>query len=145
MGFKYSLQKLLDLTENEKQLKQVAYANAQKNFEEKATKLYHLLKRKEDLEASYKEKLAKGITIDQIQQQHNSLTKLKYEIDQSMKETDMAREVMNKRHNELILVARDVKKYEQMKERKKEEYLEEQKRLEMKQMDEISIQMYVNR
>lgn len=145
MSFKYSLQKLLDIKENEKQMKEAEYASAQKNFEEKATRLYQLLKRKEEVEASYLEKLSKGVSVYEIQQQQNSLFRMKMEINKQMKETDLARAVMNKRQDELILISKDVKKYERMKEIKKEQFILEQKRLEMKEMDEISIQLYANR
>lgn len=145
MSFKYSLQKLLDIKENEKQMKEVEYASAQKNFEEKATKLYQLLKRKEEVEESYLQKLNEGVSVYEIQQQQNSLFRMKMEIDKQMKETDIARAVMNKRQAELISISMDVKKFEKMKEIKKEQFILEQKRLEMKEMDEISLQLYVNR
>lgn len=145
MSFQYSLQKLLDLKDNEKQQKEIAYTEAQKKFEEKATELYHLLKRKEDIEASHSQKMTEGISINQIQQQQNMLSRLKLEIDSRMKETDVAREVMYKRQEDLISTSMEVKKYVRMKEIKKEEFVLEQKRLEMKTMDEISLQIYANR
>lgn len=145
MSFKYSLQRILDIKENEKQIKQAEYQAAVKDFEEKATKLYHLLKRKEEFEASCLEKLTKGIPVYQIQQQQNSLLRMKMEIDEQMKKTDIARSVMYQRQDELIHISKDVKKYERIREIKKEQYEEEQKRLEMKEIDEISVQMYANR
>lgn len=145
MSFQYSLQKLLDLKSNEKQQKEMAYNEAQKKFEEKATELYHLLKRKEDLEETYAQRMLEGISINQIQEQQIMLGRLKIEINLRMKETDVAREVMHKRQEDLVSSALEVKKYERMKEIKQEDYVLEQKRLETKAMDEISLQIYANR
>ena len=73
------------------------------------------------------------------------LGRLKLEIDLRMKETDVARDVMYKRQEDLVSTAMEVKKYERMKEIKQEDYVLEQKRLETKAMDEISLQIYANR
>jgi flagellar FliJ protein len=145
MSFQYNLQKVLDVKEKEKQSKELAYADAQKRFEESATNLYQALKRKEDIEASYTEKMSTGIAVHQIQQQQNALSHLKSEIDRQTNKTNIARDGMHNKQNDLLNSAMELKKYEKMKEIKRKEYIEEEKRIETKEMDEISLQIYANR
>lgn len=145
MSFRYTLQKVLDYKEMQKEEKEAAYSQAVKTFEEVATALYHLLKRKEDTVKYYEEKLTEGVTVLELQMQQNQLLKLQKEIEKQQRLTNLARENMNRAQDDLLEMSIEYKKYVKMKEKQLEQYLEQMKREEMKQMDEISVQMYANR
>ncbi|MFA9558084.1 flagellar export protein FliJ [Evansella sp. AB-rgal1] len=145
MTFQFTLQKVLDVKEYEKNEAQVAYRDAMMNFEKVATQLYELLKQKEVLLSSYEDKLVQGLPIAFIQQTQKSLEYLQREIDRLQVQTQNARALMNERERRLTVTAVDVKKYEKMKERKLEIYLLDQREKENKFVDEISVQQYLKK
>ncbi|OIJ13163.1 flagellar export protein FliJ [Anaerobacillus alkalilacustris] len=145
MSFQYTLQKVLEVRENDKLVAEKEFAIATRQFEEVATRLYELLKKKEDYENHYNNRIEAGIPIFQIQQSYSLLTRLQEQIDQLQYTTQKARENMNRKQNLLVEKSIELKKYEKMKQIKYEEYLEEEKRLENTLMDEISIQLFVKR
>lgn len=145
MAFQYTLQKILDMKEKEKQQQEIEYTKALHVFEEKATELYNLLKQKEEVEESCRLQLQKGISIYEIRLQQRALSLLHNEIERVQHTTNIARDHMYRKQHELMVSSVEAKKYEKLKDIKKEEYLMEQKRLDTKLMDEISLQSYVNR
>ncbi|OIJ17836.1 flagellar export protein FliJ [Anaerobacillus alkalidiazotrophicus] len=145
MSFQYTLQKVLEVRENDKLVAEKEFAIATRQFEEAATRLYELLKKKEDYEKHYNNRIEAGIPIFQIQQSYSLLTRLQEQIDQLQYTTQKARENMNRKQNLLVEKSVELKKYEKMKQIKYEEYLEEEKRLENTLMDEISVQLFVKR
>lgn len=145
MSFQYTLQKVLDFKERQKQEKEAAFNQAVRTFEEIATVLYHLLKKKEETVSYYEEKLNQGVTVFELQMQQTQLLRLQKEIEKQQRLTNIARENMNHAQENLIEMSVEYKKYVKMKEKQLEQYLENLKREETKLMDEISIQMYANR
>lgn len=145
MSFQFTLQKVLDVKEHEKNKAQTAYKRALENFEETATKLYHLLKSKEDLLEAYEKNIQDGVSIAKIQHTQETLTYLQKKIDQMQIETQRARAVMNEKQRILRNSYIDMKKYEKLKERKLESYKIEQRDLENKFLDEVSVQQYIKR
>ncbi|MEB1810089.1 MAG: flagellar export protein FliJ [Bacillaceae bacterium] len=145
MSFSYTLQKVLEIREREKQNVENEYSKATKQFEETATRLYDLLKKKEDLEARCEQQMNEGIPIHQLQQHQTILMRLNIDIERQQQSTNLARNQMYQKQEELVDASIELKKYEKMKEIKHGEYIEEQKRLDNMRMDEISLQLYVNR
>lgn len=145
MSFQYTLQKVLDYKEKQKQEKEALYNQAVKKFEEIATALYHLLKKKEETESYYEQKLKQGLTVLELQMHETQLLRMQKEIEKQQRLTNLARENMNRAQEHLIEMSVEYKKYVKMKEKQFEQYLENIKREETKLMDEISIQMYANR
>ncbi|MDQ0253712.1 flagellar FliJ protein [Evansella vedderi] len=142
MSFQFTLQKVLEVKENERSEAQAAYKSSLKKFEEIATKLYHILKKKEDLLATYEDSLNKGVSINHIQQTQGTLQYLQQEIDHLQRETQNARAYMNEKQRMLTVTNIELKKYEKMKEHKLEKYKIQQKVAENKFLDEISVQRY---
>lgn len=145
MGFEYTLQKVLDYKERQKQEKEALFNQAVRAFEEVATALYHLLKKKEDTEKFHEEKLQHGVTVSELQMQQSQLLRLQKEIEKQQRMTNLARENMNRAQQHLLEMSIEHKKYVKMKEKQMEQYLANLKSEETKLMDEISIQMYANR
>lgn len=145
MSFQFTLQKIMDLKEREKNNSQNEYEEALRYFEKTATELYHLLKNKEELEEKAREKMKRGTSIYELQQTETSLLRLQQQIYMQQRSTDRAREKMNIKQRKLIDSTIEFKKYEKMKQLKKEQHREEMKRQEAMEMDEISMQLYVKR
>ncbi|MBB5172076.1 flagellar export protein FliJ [Texcoconibacillus texcoconensis] len=145
MTFQFSLQKVLEYKENEKLEAEQNYQNAMDSFENIATELYHVLKRKEELEESYEQRIKQGVPIADIQQIQDTLSHLYKKIDHLQKQTQSARDSMNKEHEILIDRSVDVKKYEKMKQRKYDQHRRDMLHEEMKQLDEISVQQFMSK
>lgn len=145
MSFQFTLQKILEVRESEKIKAEKEFVQATRQFEEVATKLYDFLKKKEEYEQDYYNRIEAGIHIFQIQQSHTLLTQLQQQIEHYQHYTQRARENMNKKEEILVERSIELKKYEKMKQIKLEEYLVEEKRLENILMDEISMQQFMKR
>ncbi|WP_209122384.1 flagellar export protein FliJ [Alkalihalobacillus sp. BA299] len=145
MSFRYTLQKVLDIKEREKQASENEFSKATKQFEEMAIRLYDLLKKKEDLESSCQRQMNEGIPVHQLQQHQTLLMRLNMDIERQQHSTNLARNTMYQKQKDLVDASIELKKYEKMKEIKHAEYIEEQKRIDNMRMDEISLQLYVNR
>ncbi len=145
MAFKFTLQKLLELIENKKLEVEAEYSQASRVFEESATKLYHLLKKKEEYEDSYQNQIKDKLSILHIQQSQAVLMKIGQEIVKQQVETNIARENLQRKQEALLNISIELKKYEKMKELKHLDYLEQAKREESKLMDELAVLQYVNR
>ncbi|WP_096189126.1 flagellar export protein FliJ [Evansella halocellulosilytica] len=145
MSFQFTLEKVLEVKEHEKSEAESKYTEAMKQFEDVATKLYHYMKEKEELEDYYNDKIQTGTSILAIQQTQQTISHLKREIDKLQYETQKARNRMNDQEQFLMFKSIDVKKYEKMKSRKYEQYIEAEKVKENKFLDEISVQQFLKR
>ncbi|WP_280768981.1 flagellar export protein FliJ [Salipaludibacillus daqingensis] len=145
MSFQFTLEKVLEVKDFEKSDAELAYTEAVKNFEDVATKLYNLLKRKEELIAANEKKLEKGLTISVIQLNEKTIAYLQKEIDRLQSNTQDARKKMNEKERYLTYKSIDLRKYEKMKEIKQQQYTENEKRTEQKFLDEVSVQQFVRR
>ncbi|MBU9720320.1 MULTISPECIES: flagellar export protein FliJ [Bacillaceae] len=145
MSFQFTLQKVLEMKEHNKMEAQLEYQDAMRKFEEVATELYHVLKKKEEILQTYEENIGKGVPISIIQQTEEALRFLQLQIDRLQESTHYARSSMNEKQQLLLTSTVDLKKYEKMKEKKFQQYEVEQKRFENKNLDEVSVQQYMNR
>lgn len=143
MSFRYSLQKLMDVCEREKEEAENVYSDAVKTFEEVATALYHLLKRKELLETDARDKLSQKVSIQDIQLMQSSMLFLQEAIQKQQQLTRRAREQMDLKHKLLIEASFEHKKHEKVRDKKYMQFTLEEKRLDQMQMDELSIQRFV--
>ncbi|MFC5712146.1 flagellar export protein FliJ [Thalassorhabdus alkalitolerans] len=145
MSFQFSLKKLLEMKENARVSAEEEYSRSVTKFEEKATHLYHLLKRKEEAEAFYGEKMKHGMPIHELQTAESSLMLLHQDVMKAKVSADHARVLMNSKKNEMQYAFIEYKKYERIREQKRREYEYGLKKEEEKIMDEISIQKYAAR
>ncbi|MCT8139822.1 flagellar biosynthesis chaperone FliJ [Anaerobacillus sp. CMMVII] len=145
MSFQFTLQKVLEVRENEKLKSEKEFTQATRQFEEVATKLYELLKKKENYQSKYSQRIENGIAIFELQQFHTILLQYQKQIDHLQYYTQKARENMNRKQEQLVEKTIELKKYEKMKQIKHELYIEESKRKENILMDEISVQQFINR
>ena len=136
--YTYRFEKILTVCEQEKTETEVAYKEAIKSFEEIATKLYELLKKKEDLIEFQQERLKIGSSIDEISHYARFIDSMEKTIEEVQQKVVQARTKMNWHEQKLLEKNLEVRKYEKMREKDFEAYKEEQNRLEIIFLDEIS-------
>lgn len=143
MSFEYPFQKILELKEQEKSKKEQEYQQSVEQFESMASSLYELLKQKEQMESVYQDRMSTGILIQDLQMNEKLVIQLQQQIHQVKLKTDQARDDMYQKEKEMQHALIECKKYEKVKDWKKEAYEQYVKREEEKQMDEISTRRYV--
>ncbi|WP_017753755.1 flagellar export protein FliJ [Calidifontibacillus oryziterrae] len=145
MGFQYKFEKILAVKENEKDKAIGDYHESVVKFEEVATKLYNVLKQKEDIIAEQEQQIQTGLNIIQIQQLQRFLETLEQSINYWQEKVANARHHMEVKEKILLEKNIEVKKYEKMKQKAKLTFHQIAKVEENKLMDEISIQQFMNR
>lgn len=145
MGYKYKFEKILSIREREKEEALSIFNDSIRKFEEVAEKLYSLLKKKEDLENYQSSRLREGLSVQEIRHHQQFIANMEKAIEHYQKMVINARNRMNFYQDKLMEKNIEVKKYEKMKEKDLLQFIEETKSLENKQMDDISIQFYMNR
>jgi len=139
-----SLEKILDLKDNEKQTAQVKHHQSVEAFEKVALKLYHLLKKKETAEEQLQSSLQESITVTELQEQSQYIERLTDEIIHLQEMVDEARQLMNLRKEDLTDKHIEFKKIEKIIEHRYETIKDEALKAENKLMDDLSIQQYMS-
>jgi len=142
LQYKYRFEKVLDIREQEKQQTEMAYKESVRAFEEVASKLYELLKKKEDLISYQTEKLKTGSTIHEIHHFASFIDSLEQSINDVQQKVMQARTKMNWHEQKLVEKSLEVRKFEKMREKDFESFKEEQDKAEMLMLDELSSIMY---
>lgn len=145
MGYQYKFEKILHVKEKEKGDALATYHTSVQKFEEAGEKLYELLKKKEDLEGYQSSRLSGGLAIQEIRHHQQFISNLQNSIEYYQKMVINARNRMNHEQEKLIKTNVEVQKYTKMKEKDFLHYLDGIKFQEAKQMDDVSIQQYMNR
>lgn len=142
MRYQYRFQQILTVREQEKSESEMAYKEAVRTFEEIATKLYDLLKKKEDLLAYQQNRLEVGASIDEVTHYARFIDSLEKTIADVQQKVMQARAKMNWHEQKLLEKNLEVRKYEKMREKDLEAFKEEQNRLETILLDELSSVAY---
>ncbi|MEK3989572.1 flagellar export protein FliJ [Robertmurraya sp. FSL R5-0851] len=145
MRYEFKFHKILAVKEREKDEAVSIYQDSVRKFEEVAEKLYELLKRKEDLEVYQSERLHGGLSIQEIRHHQQFISNIEKMIEHYQKMVINARNRMLLFQEKLLEKNIEVKKYEKIREKDYLKFTEDLKVFEGKQMDDISIQMYMNR
>lgn len=136
--YAYRFEKVLTYREQEKTETEIEFKKAVESFETVATELYELLKRKEDIIAEHQEKMKKGFSINEIHHYARFLDSLEKRIEVLQQSVMKARSKMNWFEEKLLEKTIEVKKFEKMKEKDKEEYRTEMEQAEASLLDELS-------
>lgn len=145
MRYEFKFHKILAVKEREKDEAVSVYQDSVRKFEEVAEKLYELLKRKEDLEVYQSDRLHGGLSIQEIRHHQQFISNIEKMIEHYQKMVINARNRMLLFQEKLLEKNIEVKKYEKIREKDYLKFTEDIKVIEGKQMDDISIQMYMNR
>jgi flagellar protein FliJ len=133
------------MKEKEQEKAQRDYQEAIEQFDKVATKLYELLKRKEDLETLQQKQLLSGMSVQQMKHHQQFIANLERSIDYFQEAVRNARTRMYWQEEQLKEKQMEVKKYEKVKEHEFKKFIEIEKKQDMREMDEISIFQYVYR
>lgn len=142
MKYNYRFEKILVVKEQEKTESELAFKESIQVFEEIATKLYDLLKKKEDLIDYQQERLKIGSSIDEINHYSKFIDSMEKTIEDAQQKVMQARAKMNWHEQKLLEKSLEVRKYEKMRERDHERFLEDQLHIEAIQLDELSTIAY---
>lgn len=142
MNYNYRFEKILIVKEQEKTESELAFKESVHVFEEIATKLYELLKKKEDLIVYQQERLKVGSSIDEINHYSKFIDSMEKTIEDAQQKVVQARAKMNWHEQKLLEKNLEVRKYEKMRENDFERFKEDQLRIEAMQLDELSTIAY---
>lgn len=145
MKYQFKFSRIQVLKEREKDEALASYKDSVKKFEEVAEKLYDLLKKKEDMEVYQSTKLQAGLPVQAIRQYQKYIANLEKTIHHYQKMVINARNRMNLYQEKLMARNIEVKKFEKIKEKDLLHFVATEKLAENKQMDDISIQHFMNR
>ncbi|MBK3494389.1 flagellar export protein FliJ [Viridibacillus sp. YIM B01967] len=144
-AYTYRFEKVMTVKEQEKNETEIAYKESVRVFEETATKLYNLLKKKEDLIDFQQERMTTGSSIDEIHHYSRFIDSLEKTIADAQQKVIQARSKMDWHEQKLLEKTLEFRKYEKMKEKDIETFKEEQERLETIRLDELSSVAYYNK
>ena len=136
--------KILRMKKEEKRKADQAYKHSVTEFEETASLLYKLLKKKEETEKNSDCFSSSVTTITSLQRRSAYIAKLVKEIITLQEMVNKKRKEMDDRQNILSGTYIEVKKYEKLVENKLMEAKEREKLAEYKWLDEIAVTQYVN-
>lgn len=142
MKYNYRFEKILVVKDQEKTESELAFKESVQVFEEIATKLYDLLKKKEDLIEYQQERLKIGSSIDEISHYSKFIDSMEKTIEDAQQKVVQARAKMNWHEQKLLEKSLEVRKYEKMRERDHERFIENQLHIEAIQLDELSTIAY---
>ncbi|AZB44840.1 flagellar biosynthesis chaperone FliJ [Bacillus sp. FJAT-42376] len=145
MEYTFRFQKILELKENEKDLRLTEYNRSVKDFETAAEKLYESMKKKEVLEENTKKQLKNGMAVQAIRHYQQFVTNLDRTIEYYQKLVMISRNNMKEKQEVLMESNSEVRKFEKMKERHNELNREIEKQNDSRSMDDLSIRSYMYR
>ncbi|MEY9969895.1 flagellar FliJ protein [Lysinibacillus sp. RC46] len=145
VSYIYRFEKVLTIREQEKNETEIAYKESVRSFEEIATKLYELLKKKEDLIEFQQERLAVGSSIEEVHHYARFIDSLEKTITDVQQKVVQARAKMNWHEEKLLEKNLEVRKFEKMREKDFKVFQQEQDRIEGIFLDEISLLTYNKR
>lgn len=140
-----ALSKILHIREKEKMDAEKSYQQSMAFFENIATRLYTLLKKKETAENSFDSHLQEFVPIEKIKEQVIYIEELNKQIINLQSEVNKARNEMDANQSKLTNAHIEVKKFEKMiahREQVKKKVLQ---KYENEMMNEISIQQYLRK
>lgn len=141
--FKFKLETLLKVTEMNKEKAEVELAKATKNVEEQRARLAELLAEMAKGHKDYEELTAKGnITVGTLMTFNSFFNWKRIQIEEQQQNILNAQNERKKRLAELVAIVNKLKSIEQLKEKRRQEYLAEALYEEQKMLDEIGGQLY---
>lgn len=138
-----ALKKILDLRNEEKNKALLEQKEAIDQFEKVAKQLYTQLKTKETAESTLKKMYERSEIILKIREQTIYIDAVQNRINELQKQVQIARNDMERKQHIVTEKHVELKKVEKMIEKREEKAKKEAALLEMKQMDEISLNQYI--
>lgn len=144
-NYRYRFDSIMVVKEQEKNEVEMAYKEAVQHFEDIATNLYDALKRKENLIDSQAERMKTGLSIQEMHNNAHFLESIEHTIADLQNKVVQARSKMEWYEEKLLEQTLECRKYEKMREKDFAAFKQEEDRLEMLQLDELSQIAYYNK
>ncbi|HLT55579.1 MAG TPA: flagellar export protein FliJ [Bacillota bacterium] len=144
MAESMAFHKILHVRENEKSIALREYNQSLDLFEQVATELYQLLKKKENAEESYDMSLQNATSIEKIKEQALYIEMLNEEISSLQEQVQRARTEMEWKQKKLTDAHVEVKKFQKLIDHRKQKEEVERKKIENTLMDEISVTQFLS-
>lgn len=138
------LNKVLGVREIEKNDAQKEHHQATEKFEHVATKLYNILRKKEDAESQYETWIGDVTEIEKIKEHLTYIDNLNQQISLLQHQVNEARTEMEHKQDQLTEAYVEVKKFEKVIEIRQKEREEQKHKQEQLFLDEVSIRQYFN-
>lgn len=143
--YNYRFENVLTYRELEKTETEIEFKTSVDAFEVVATELYDLLKKKETVLADQIEQMQTGSSIDEIHHYARFVESLEKKIQHVQQQVIQARSKMNWFEDKLLERTLEVRKFEKMKEKDRDEYRVESEYKEAQRLDELSTMTFRGR
>lgn len=143
MSYQFSLSKILDLKEKEKEQLQNSLASSMQILDDENLIHSSLLDRKAEVDQLVIESQETSINISSLIGLHNYQQRLMQTITQSKQRVVKAEKDVDRKRKQVIDKAKEAKTYQLLKAREFARYVYEQNRIEQNQLDEISVNQYL--
>nr|WP_239549045.1 flagellar export protein FliJ [Scopulibacillus daqui] len=138
------MQRVLNISENEKKQLESEYQLIYEGFEKLANKLLSLMKKKEEVQTRLQQSLQTMVTVDSIKWQIDYVESLERRIEEQQIKYEKARGKLEFFQSLIKEKMIEIKKYETLKEQKRINDLKDEKKREMKLMDETALLHFIN-
>ncbi|RYL92951.1 flagellar export protein FliJ [Sporolactobacillus sp. Y61] len=138
MAFDFRLARVLELADNKKKNLEAEYQTLFRRLEDMAKKLIDLLNQREKKQHVFQNQMQKGTTIDSIKGRLSDTAILDQLIAEETRQYDRLKQQMEAYQADLLEKSIEVKKYEKLRDKKWQHYLEKKKKIQLKSMDEIA-------
>lgn len=142
--FSFKLQSLLNIKIQMEESLKNELGKATRKLEQEKNKLLLLEQENEECISTLKSKSTSGITVSKIQEYNSYLSLLKDKIKIQKENINYAQSIVDKYREQLIKMMQEKEILQKLKEKKHEEYLQEQAKAEQRINDEIVSYKYHN-
>lgn len=143
--YNYRFESVLTFRELEKTETESEFKNSVESFEIVATELYELLKKKEETLDEQQERMETGFSVDAIRHYARFITSLEKRIADVQQKVIQARSKMNWYEDKLLERTLEVRKFEKMKEKDREQHRVEMEHQEANRIDELATMTFQGR
>lgn len=143
--YRYRLENVLTYRELQKTETEIGFKTSVDAFEAVATELYDLLKKKETTLVNQQEQMQVGSSIDEIHHYAKFIDSLEKKIQHVQQQVIQARSKMNWYEDKLLERTLEVRKFEKMKEKDRDQYRIEVEYKEAQRLDELSTMTFRGR
>lgn len=143
--YNYRFENVLTYRELEKTETEIEYKKSVEAFELSATELYELLKKKEETIEEQAERMKTGFIIEDMHHYSRFIASLEKTIMEVQQTVMQSRSKMNWYEDKLLERTLEVRKFEKMKEKDRENYQVEMDYKEARRLDELSTMTFRGR
>ena len=144
--FRFQLETLLKVTRMQKDRAEVAFAEVSRRLEEERQQLRQYLEEMQQGHKDYEDIIAaRRMTVGTLMTYHSFFDWKRRQIEAQQDQIIQTRAEQQKKLRELMEVMNELKSIEQLKEKRRREYIEEMLAEEQKMLDEIGLNLYMRK